>query len=415
MFVIYEKEKQKLPIKVWLESIEQIEPGCLEQAINLSNLPFALHHIALMPDTHQGYGMPIGGVLTTENVIVPNAVGVDIGCGMIFSQTNIPAELLKNTQTKSGSLLQIIVGDILRNIPTGFAHHPKAQPLSEEFQEMVNSTKPVAAQHEELCKRIFPSCLHQVGTLGGGNHFIEVQEDEDGMIALMIHSGSRNVGKQVCDYFNKRAKALNEKWLSTVPSEMDLAFLPTDTAEGRDYIRFMNFSLAMAKENRQQMMTKVQEILARYTEKFTGFTNIEFSMEVNAHHNYAAMEHHFGKNVWVHRKGAIRVREGDYGIIPGAMGSFSYIVKGKGNPDSFMTCSHGAGRKMGRKEAARQISVEQTMVDLKQQGVVLGKNKKSDVAEESRFAYKDIDFVIHNELDLIEPVKKLKTVGVVKG
>lgn len=415
MFVICDKGEQKVPIKIWLESREQVEDGCLEQARNLSNLPFVFKHVALMPDTHQGYGMPIGGVIATENVIIPNAVGVDIGCGMIFCQTNIPVSLIKETDTKSGSLGQVIVGDVMRNIPTGFQHHKQKQTLSGTFQNEIAGHVPVIMNDREMYNKNQEGCFYQAGTLGGGNHFIELQEDENGMLAIMIHSGSRNIGKQVCDFYNDIARNLNEKWFSVVPKQSQLAFLPVDTEEGERYIAWMNFALAFAKENRQQMMNKVKESIERFIEKFTEFKGVQFAMEVNAHHNYANIEHHFGRNVWVHRKGAIRVREGELGIVPGAMGSYSYIVKGKGNPESFFSCSHGAGRKMGRKEASRQITVEQTINDLKHQGVVLGKSKKDDVAEESRFAYKDIDFVIDQELDLIEPVKRLKTVAVIKG
>jgi len=242
-----------------------------------------------------------------------------------------------------------------------------------------------------------------------------LQEDEQGYLGIMIHSGSRNFGYKIARYFNNIAKELNEKWYSEVPLENDLAFLPIDTDEGQSYIGWMDLALDFAAENRQVMMDRVRNIVFDAVKKYTDLRHIEVDIEVNAHHNYAAIEHHYGKNVWVHRKGAIRVRKDELGIIPGAMGSYSYIVKGKGNPESFCSCSHGAGRKMSRKKAREEITTQQMMEDLKFQEVVLGVKDKSNITDESRFAYKNIDEVIGNEADLIEPIMKLKTVAVVKG
>jgi len=404
------KEDTKLPIKMWLEDIED---GAMGQAKNLANLPFAFHHIALMPDCHQGYGMPIGGVLATENIIVPNAVGVDIGCGMAFVQTNIPAQLLRDTETGQGSLTHVIINNIMRNVPVGFAHHKAKQ----ESVCLDNATYRV--EHLEFGLELIPEierAYTSMGTMGGNNHFIELQEDEEGMVAIMIHSGSRSLGKKICDYFNKLAVEINAKWYSQIPKEWELAFLPVDSPEGKSYIAWMNLAQEFAMENRAKMMTIANNILFEMVRKYTEFDSLfKQFMEVNAHHNYAVIENHFGKNVWVHRKGAIKVREGELGIIPGAMGSSSYIVEGLGNKDSFMSCSHGAGRRMGRKEAGRQFTSEATLLDLKAKGVILGKHKKDNVAEECVGAYKDIDEVINNELDLIKVIKKLKTVAVIKG
>lgn len=402
MFQLYNHGLQKFPIKVWLEAPVQIESGCLQQAINLSNLPFLHKWVALMPDTHEGFGMPIGGVIAVKGVIIPNAVGVDIGCGMAYLETN----LHKSDLTMD--MLQTIVGNIMRDIPTGFSHHKKRQEC-----RALERFKKVLGEHSSPLDRALweevESGYYQVGTLGGGNHFIELQEDEQGMVCIMIHSGSRNFGYKIARHFNEVAKELNRKMSAPVPREYDLAFLPVDTAEGQSYVRWMDLALDFARENRDKMLLVVKDILVQI------FPRIEFHNEVNAHHNYAALENHYGEDVWVHRKGAIRVRKGEMGIVPGAMGSFSYIVEGLGNPESFYSCSHGAGRKMGRKEALREIPAEKTMADLKELGVVLGKQKKADISEESRFAYKDIDFVISQELDLVKPVKKLKTLAVVKG
>lgn len=411
MFVISDLQDQKYPIKVWLSDRDEIEGACLTQIHNLSRLPFLHKWIALMPDVHAGKGMPIGGVIAADGVIIPNAVGVDIGCGMAFLQTNIEAKLLTNTMTKSGSLLQCIIGDILRNVPVGFAHHKDKQQCKAVDEALLNVDK------YKFVDKLIPEIengYYQVGTLGGGNHFIELQTDDEGLVCIMLHSGSRRLGHQICDHFHNAARELNTKWNSSVPDEYRLAFLPVDTEEGQSYINFMNMALTFAQENRARMLDKVTELFTRWCERNLGLTP-EYSNLINCHHNYAALEDHYGKNVWVHRKGAIRVRDGELGIVPGAMGSYSYIVSGKGCPESFNSCSHGAGRRLSRTKAKETYSVEQVILDLKETGVVLGKNKKSDVAEECRFSYKDIETVIANEAELIDVVKRLSTLGVVKG
>lgn len=411
MYTMYDKQKNNHPIKVWLSDQDLLEEGCLEQATNLSNLPFIHKWVALMPDTHMGKGMPIGGVIATDGVVIPNAVGVDIGCGMAYMQTNIEATFLKNTATANGSLLQGIIGDILRNIPLGFKSHKEPQTSSTIDTALANMDKYAFAT--ELIPEIKKS-YHQIGTLGGGNHFIELQEDEMGMVGIMLHSGSRHLGHQICKFFHAVAREQNQKWFSLVPDNQQLAFLPVHSIEGQSYIQWMNLALSFAAENRDRMMNAIIGIIDRWVVRSRGIQP-EYSSYINCHHNYAAIEHHYDKNVWVHRKGAIRAREGDMGIIPGAMGSYSYIVKGKGNAESFTSCSHGAGRLMSRTKAKASFSVEEVITDLKNAGVVLGKNSKVDIAEESRYSYKDIDTVIANELDLITPVKKLRTIGVVKG
>lgn len=409
MFVYNEKTRR--PIKIWLENREDIEEGCLEQAIHLANLPFIHKWVALMPDTHTGKGMPIGGVIATEDVIIPNAVGVDIGCGMIFTPTNIRLSEVKDIMTGNGFLIQAIIGDILRNIPVGVNRH-KTKQASDVLDKAVKEMH-LYEKNQELIPLI-ENGYYQVGTLGGGNHFIELQVDEEGYLGIMIHSGSRYLGKSICDYFHNIARELNNQWHSEVPDEYRLAFLPVNTKEGRQYINWMKLALDYAYENRQKMMERSMEIVSKYVEKYAGIS-VEYGETINCHHNYAAQENHFGKNVWVHRKGATRVREGEIAVIPGAMGSYSYVVEGLGNRDSFCSSSHGAGRNYSRSGAMKAFSVEQVMVDLKEQGVILGKQKKNDVAEECRFAYKDIDMVMENQKDLVKPVKKLKTVGVVKG
>jgi tRNA-splicing ligase RtcB (3'-phosphate/5'-hydroxy nucleic acid ligase) len=394
----------RLSIKVWLT--DELEPLCLEQASNLARLPFAFKHIALMPDTHPGYGMPVGGVLATEKAIVPNAVGVDIGCGMCFVSTDLDASFLTDTMTDSGSLLQSIIGNIMREVPVGFAKHRSVQ-VSHVLDSPTNPALPAKIESE------LDNAYLQVGTLGGGNHFIEVQADEDGKVGLMVHTGSRHLGFVIANYFNKIAEGLNAKWHSVVTKDMGLAFLPTDSDEGRAYIDCMNLALRFSAENRMRIMRQVGQALKDAAEKHGVL--VEFSPVINAHHNYATIENHFGRNVWVHRKGAISAKAGEVGIVPGAMGSYSYIVEGLGNPESFFSSSHGAGRVYSRTQAKREFSAQQVTEDLKAKGVVLGMPNKKDVAEECVWAYKSIDEVIANEQDLTRPIRRLHTLGVVKG
>lgn len=410
MFVIYD-ENTKYPVKVWLADQTKLETNCMEQAYHLSRLPFLHKWVCLMPDTHAGKGMPIGGVIAAKDVIIPNAVGVDIGCGMDFIPTNIRMEDIRKVQTGNGSLIQAMIGSIMRAVPLNaerYREPQKSQVLDQAKQEIGKYEKDI-----ELLPLIEDG-YYQVGSLGGGNHFIELQEDQDGFLCIMIHSGSRHLGKAVCDYFHKKARELNRMWYSEVKEEYRLAFLPVHSEEGQQYIHWMNLSMDYAFENRARMLDKTCAIVQELIEKHTGQT-VEFGEEINCHHNYAALENHYDANVWVHRKGATRVREGELAVIPGAMGSYSYVVEGKGNKESFCTSSHGAGRNYSRSGAMQAFSTEQVMVDLKEQGVILGKRKKNDVAEECRFAYKDIDEVMVQQLDMVTPIRKLKTAGVVKG
>jgi len=410
MFVI-SNENTKFPIKIWLPDESHADELCLEQAHHLANLPFIHKWVSLMPDTHAGMGMPIGGVIATTGVIIPNAVGVDIGCGMAFTGTDIKVDEIREIMTGNGSIIQGIIGDILRNVPVGFNHHKNIQSCMALDAALESMDKYEA--NPELVGQI-EAGYYQVGTLGGGNHFIELQEDDEGYLGVMIHSGSRNFGKQICDYFHKAARELNQKWHSDIPDEWRLAFLPVDTDEGKQYINWMNLALNFASENRTKMMLAVRSIIEKWIGKHTDIS-FNYTDEINCHHNYAAIEHHYNENVWVHRKGATRARAGELAVIPGAMGSYSYVVEGLGEEMSFCSSSHGAGRKFSRRGAMQNFSTEEVIVDLKKQGIVLGKHNKNDVAEESRFAYKDIDEVMENQKDLVKPVKKLKTIGVVKG
>lgn len=377
---------ERLPIKMWLDDMEE---GALEQAKNLANLPFAFKHVAIMPDSHQGYGMPIGAVLATKEVIIPNAVGVDIGCGMCAIKTS-----LQEIETEQ---LKEIMSLIRKSVPVGFAHHQHAQSV-----ELMPKS-----DCREVCKREFNSAIKQIGTLGGGNHFIEIQKGNDGFIWVMIHSGSRNLGKQVADHYNKLAVSINERWRSSVPKEHELAFLPLDTDEAKNYQIEMDYCVEFALANRKLMLDRI-------VESFNSVVQIKTSDFVNMAHNYADMEHHFGSNVLVHRKGATQAREGQIGLIPGSQGTHSYIVRGKGNSESFQSCSHGAGRRMGRKQAQRDLSLEGEQKRLDAMGVIHSIRNIKDL-DEAPSAYKDIDVVMRNQTDLVDIVVKLTPLAVIKG
>lgn len=396
MKVYYNREENKVPIKSWCPEIEE---GALEQAKNLSKLPFVFKHIALMPDCHQGYGMPIGGVIATKDVIIPNAVGVDIGCGVGLIETPFTINDIDLPTLKE------IMGKIRKTIPLGFNHHKEAQ--SEEFM-------PINKEYSKLIESEMNSARKQIGTLGGGNHFIEIQKDEEGKVYVMLHSGSRNLGKKVCDYYNKLAIELNKKWASSIPDSYELNFLPISSDEGKNYIKDMNYCLDFAKCNRNHMMLKIIEIIRDvFKEKGTEINKDYFNI-FDIHHNYAILENHFGEEVWVHRKGATLAEVGTKGLIPGSQGTASYVVEGLGNSESFNSCSHGAGRKMGRKEAERTLNLEEEKKRLEDKGILHAIRGKSDL-EEAAGAYKDIDMVMENQKDLVKIVKKLEPMGVIKG
>lgn len=384
---------EKIPIKLWLDDIEE---GAMAQAMNLANLPFVYKHIAIMPDAHFGYGMPIGGVMATEDVIVPNAVGVDIGCGMCAMQTSLP-------DISTDKLKDIMTG-IRKTIPLGFKHHRHAQDKS----RMPKTPGGIALAELPVVAGEYHNALTQLGTLGGGNHFIEIQKGSDGHIWIMVHSGSRNLGYRVANYYNHLAMDLNSRWKSKIPKSWQLAFLPLSFDAGQQYLREMQFSVDFALANRQLMMERIQDIFRAVASPVT------FSNFINIAHNYAAMETHFRKNVIVHRKGATSAREGELGIIPGSQGSPSYIVRGKGNPESFNSCSHGAGRKMGRKEAQRRLDLDKEISSLNKKGILHSIRTRRDL-DEAAGAYKDVDKVVEEQLDLVEVVVSLSPLAVVKG
>ena len=382
---------EKAPIKLWLD---EIEDGALRQAKNLANLPFIFKHLAIMPDAHEGYGMPIGGVLATNNVVIPNAVGVDIGCGMCAVKTSL---------TNIDKLqLQSIVELIKQRIPVGFKHQEKRQDDN-------LMPKGYLIDDMQVIKKEYNSALKQIGTLGGGNHFIEIQKGDDGFIWIMIHSGSRNLGKKVADYYNKIAVKLNEMWFSQVEKAKELAFFPIQTKEAKEYFDEMSYCVEFALSNRRLMMENAKGCFQDSLN-----LSIEFAPIINIAHNYARWENHFNTDVIVHRKGATSAKVGEIGIIPGSQGTKSYIVEGIGNADSFMSCSHGAGRKMGRKQAQRELNLENEIQAMEKQGIIHNIKSVSDLDEASG-AYKDIDIVMENQKDLVRILVGLKPLAVVKG
>lgn len=411
-----------LPIFKWLDTVEDM---AMDQAQHLAQLPFAFHHIALMPDCHSGYGMPIGGVLATNKVVIPNAVGLDIGCGMCaiktpWNRTEVSIEQIKK-----------IMSLVREAVPVGMQHNK----IKAELQLMpsINGRNSVGPNSYPIVAREFESARCQLGTLGGGNHFIEFQTDPAGYIWIMLHSGSRNLGKQVADYYNHLAQELNGKWFAYVPKEWQLAFLPLDSQEGQDYLREMNYCVDFALANRKLMMERIIDCFVQtldipifnkeekdfnweinYYDKRNGKTFNYKAHIINIAHNYASMEHHFGKDVMIHRKGATLARKGTIGIIPGSQGTKSYIVEGLGNEDSFMSCSHGAGRLMSRTKAQENLNLEEEIKKLDDKGIVHGVRTKKDL-DEAAGAYKDIDEVMEKQKDLVETLIKLKPIAVMKG
>lgn len=384
---------EKKPIKLWLDDMDV---GAMEQARNIANLPFIHQHIAIMPDAHLGYGMPIGGVMATEGVVIPNAVGVDIGCGMCAQQTSL--------HSLDSDKLRSLLSLIRKSIPLGFKHHKGPQ----DHRLMPKPKSKIPIDDLQIVSHEYKNARTQLGTLGGGNHFIEIQKGSDGFIWIMIHSGSRNLGYKVANYYNKLAGKMSNRFGSGIPKNWQLAFLPVDSEEGRQYLLEMEYCVDFARANRKLMMERVKDALLIL------FAPVHFGRFINIAHNYAGRETHFHREVWVHRKGATRAREGEIGIIPGSQGTPSYLVRGKGNRESFTSCSHGAGRKMGRKQAQRSLNLHDEQKRLEDQGILHAIRGKRDL-DEAPGAYKDVDEVVENQLDLVEVIVTLKPLAVVKG
>lgn len=389
----WKKKGSKVDIYSWCE-----DPGeaTLKQSLNLAAHPKVYHHVALMPDCHLGLGMPIGGVIACDDALIPHAVGVDIGCGMAALQTYLPAESLKKNQIRS------VLNKLKEKIPLGFKSHKNPQSW-DGFSK---------APDIPLIKKLQKDAARQLGTLGGGNHFIEIQEADDGFIWLMIHTGSRNFGYKIAEYYHKKAENFcRENYLSYPGSGAEsLAYLPFSSEEGKEYFAAMKFAMKFAQENRRRIM----EIFSMIIEKNCACS---FGEEINIHHNFAAQESHFGKKLFVHRKGATEAFPGQKGIIPGSMGSKSFITEGLGNQQSFKSCSHGAGRIMSRSQFNRTYSEEECNKQIKNiefNGWLQDRKGNPDLSE-APAAYKDIDEVMTAQRDLVRPLVSLKPLGVLKG
>ncbi|MBL8211030.1 MAG: RtcB family protein [Bryobacterales bacterium] len=396
-----------LPIKAWTKGVP-LEDEARRQLVNAAQLPFIYKWIAAMPDVHWGVGATIGSVIPTKGAIIPAAVGVDIGCGMMAVQTSLNARDLPDN-------LKAIRAAIENAVPHGRTNHGKAgdrgawhniperneQVWTAELEPRYNA---ILAKHPKLARG---NHANHLGTLGTGNHFIEVCLDEAETVWFMLHSGSRGVGNRMGTYFIELARQDMRRHFINLP-DIDLAYFPEGTDHFADYVEAVEWAQEFARWNRHLMMQQIVGAVRRSGEV------PEFTAEVqaiNCHHNYVARESHYGQNVLITRKGAVRAREGDMGIIPGSMGARSYIVRGKGNPESFHSCSHGAGRAMSRNEAKRRF----TVADHARMTEGVECRKDADVIDETPAAYKSIDAVMAAQTDLVEIVHTLRQVVCVKG
>ena len=391
-------EEGRVPVKVYTDDVEA---GARQQLVNLSRLPSVYHHVAAMPDVHAGIGATVGSVIATDRAIIPAAVGVDIGCGMIATRTSLTEDALDEKTLKR------VYDQVVRDVPVGHDQHKEGRELKDAARPLERGLRRILEKHPAVEKR-FPrtrNWVYQMGTLGGGNHFIEVCLDEARHVWVMLHSGSRGVGNAIGTYFIELARRDMERQQVQLP-DRDLAYFPEGAEYFNDYVEAVHWAQAYAARNRRAMMDLVLAALERHLPPFEVASEV-----VNCHHNYVEREHHYGRDVWVTRKGAIRARAGDLGIIPGSMGARSYIVRGRGVADSFQSSAHGAGRRMSRSAATKAFTAR----DVAEQtaGVVCRKDKH--VVDEIPAAYKDIDEVMANQSDLVDVVHTLKQVICVKG
>ena len=395
MPVRQEISEGRVPVKVYTD---EIEATARQQLVNISRLPVVHHHVAAMPDVHLGIGATVGSVIPTLKAIIPAAVGVDIGCGMMAARLSMTGNDLDEVCLKK------IFNAVERTVPVGFAQHDDACDGAKRFKKDLSK---ILQKHPGIEKRVGKKSrwAQQMGTLGGGNHFIEVCLDEENRVWAMLHSGSRGIGNAIGTYFIELAKKDFEKNNAALP-DRDLAYFPEGAQHFDDYVEAVGWAQDYARANREEMMDLVLEAMRRHLPAFevTGAA-------VNCHHNYVERETHYGEQVWLTRKGAISARAGELGIIPGSMGARSYIVRGRGAAESFHSCAHGAGRRMSRKQASRTFTVEDLSVQT--QGVICRKDK--GVLDEIPGAYKDIDQVMAHQADLVEVVHTLKQVVCVKG
>lgn len=393
-------------IKAWTEGV-QLEEQARQQLDNIAQMPFIHRHVAIMPDVHWGMGATVGSVIPTLGAIIPAAVGVDIGCGMMARRTSLTASDLPDNLSGLRTAIEA-------RIPHGRTDNGGVndrgawnEPPSHTKMPigMLTALDLIVDKHPEISKAAARSQNH-AGTLGSGNHFVEICLDEEDRVWVMLHSGSRGIGNRIGQHFIALAKEDMRKWFINVP-DVDLAYLPQGTDHFNDYMKALSWAQSFAKFNRELMMDAALAALAEAVPK-------EFSSDceaVNCHHNYVSQERHFGQDVFLTRKGAVSAHEGELGIIPGSMGAKSFIVRGKGNREAFCSCSHGAGRAMSRNEARKRFTVEEHEAATK--GVEC--RKDIDVIDETPMAYKDIDAVMAAQSDLVDIVHTLKQVVCVKG
>jgi tRNA-splicing ligase RtcB (3'-phosphate/5'-hydroxy nucleic acid ligase) len=389
---------ERVPVKIWTDDVDE---RSRQQLAHIAQLPFVHHHVAAMPDVHLGIGATIGSVIATHKALIPAAVGVDIGCGMVAARLSIGAAELDERALKK------VFDQISRDVPVGRAQHGDSRVLVDAVRPFEAGLKALTDRHPALLKSLgkFSKWENQMGSLGGGNHFIEVCLDEGDQVWVMLHSGSRGVGNAIASHFIELARRDMERWMIHLP-DRDLAYFSEGSEHFADYVRAVQWAQDYAMQNRRSMLELVLAALQRHLPAFSVTTEA-----VNCHHNYVSMEHHFGADVWVTRKGAIRARDGELGIVPGSMGARSFIVRGKGNAESFCSSAHGAGRRMSRTQAKQQFSVAD--LALQTQGVICRKDQ--NVIDEIPGAYKDIDQVMANQSDLTEILHTLKQVVCVKG
>jgi tRNA-splicing ligase RtcB len=397
-----EIEGAQAPIKAWIKGVP-VEHEAQNQLRNVASLPFIHSHIAVMPDVHYGIGATVGSVIPTKGAIIPAAVGVDIGCGMMAVRTSLTANELPDSLAKVRSAIERAVpvgngpGGNHRETPAAVASAYRDRSLDERYDAIIDKHPKASAKSQTA----------QLATLGGGNHFIEVCLDEEDRVWVMLHSGSRGSGNVIGKYFIERARdELLRRELGYHVPDKDLAFFLEGEPLFDDYVEAVGWAQDYARANREVMMERTLKALREHLPKF----KLD-KAAVNCHHNYVAREHHFGADVWVTRKGAVRAGVGELGIIPGSMGAKSFIVQGKGNTDSFCTCSHGAGRVMSRSEAKRRF----TLADHKKATEGVECRKDEGVIDETPMAYKDIDAVMAAQADLVEVVHTLRQVVCVKG
>ncbi len=395
-----------VPIKAWTKGVP-LEDQARAQLLNVAQLPFIFKWVAAMPDVHWGIGATVGSVIPTKGAIIPAAVGVDIGCGMMAVQTDLNARDLPDN-------LKPIRSAIEKAVPHGRTNHGGKgdvggwQQIPARNAEVWQSLKPrydaILEKHPKLDRG---NHANHLGTLGTGNHFIEVCLDEADNVWFMLHSGSRGVGNRMGSYFIELARKDMQKFFINLPDK-DLAYFSEGTEHFDDYVEAVEWAQDFARFNRDLMMEQIVNAVRTSGEVRPFVAELK---AINCHHNYVARESHYNQNILVTRKGAVRAREGDMGIIPGSMGARSYIVRGKGNPESFMSCSHGAGRAMSRAEAKRRFTIE----DHRRMTEGVECRKDADVIDETPAAYKQIEAVMAAQSDLVDVVHTLHQVVCVKG